>query len=235
MVALSDVAAVVTDIEGTTTPISFVKDTLFPYARAHLPQFLAEHARDADVAAAVERVASIANIPAVNLSQIASTLETWMDEDRKDEPLKTLQGLIWQDGYLHGELRSAIYPDAAEVLASWAQCGLCLAVYSSGSVLAQKLLFGSAPSGDMAKLFEAFFDTEVGAKREASSYRAITRRLGLAAKNVLFLSDIAEELDAAAEAGLNTIQVVRPADGTVPSTRHALVSSFSEIVLNGKG
>ena len=212
-------AAVLLDIEGTTTPIRFVHDTLFPYARAGLAGLLAR-AQEPDVAAA------LAEVPGPD--QLA-TLQGWMDADAKATPLKALQGILWRDGYASGDLHGELYPDVPPCLRRWAAAGLRLCVYSSGSVEAQRLLFGHSAAGDLTPLFTGFFDTRVGAKREAASYATIVQGLFLPAGEVLFLSDIEAELDAAAAAGLRTCQLVRTADGTVASDRHPTAPDFAAV------
>lgn len=217
---MNRLGAVLTDIEGTTTPISFVHRVLFPYARARLLQFCSQHAGDP----ALEEAARLA--PG---RPVLETLLGWMDEDAKVTPLKTIQGMIWQDGYLRGELTGELYPDVAPALARWVKAGLRLHVYSSGSEAAQRLLFGHTPAGDLTPLFTGFFDTRVGPKREPASYRAICRGINAAASECLFLSDVEAELDAAAAAGLMTCQLVRAADGTAASARYAAAADFEAV------
>jgi enolase-phosphatase E1 len=221
------IRAVLTDIEGTTTPIAFVHDVLFPYARAHLRPFLAAHAADPEVAAILADVARAQPGPP------QTTLLAWMDQDAKVTPLKTLQGLIWRQGYQSGAIRGALYPDVPPQLATWSRDDVALHVYSSGSEEAQRLLFGFSDAGDLCPLFGGFFDTRVGAKREADSYRRIIQAIGCEAAAVLFLSDMEAELDAAAAAGLATCQLVRGPDGTVASSRHKTAASFTAISLHG--
>ncbi len=213
-------AAIITDIEGTTTPIAFVRDTLFPYARARLEQALATPEGD-KIATEVEHMAP--GRPA------RETLQHWMDEDAKVTPLKALQGLIWDAGYADGSLKGALYPDVHPVLRRWVRSGVKLYVYSSGSVSAQKLLFGNSVDGDLTGLFQGFFDTNVGGKRESESYDRICIGINVPPHEVLFLSDVETELDAAASAGLRTCQLVRPEDGTLPSDRHTLAKDFTEV------
>lgn len=217
-------AAILTDIEGTTTPIAFVRDTLFPFARARLPDFLAAHAGDPAVATELAEIRRLApGVPEL------ATLLGWMDEDAKVTPLKTLQGMIWRDGYGDGTLKGAVYADVAPVLRRWAAAGLKLYVYSSGSVAAQRLIFGHSIAGDLAGLFRGFFDTGAGGKRAAASYAGLAAAIGLPPGDILFLSDVEAELDAAAESGLRTCQLVRAQDGTVASARHPTAGDFPEI------
>ena len=221
------IKAIVTDIEGTTSSLAFVKDVLFPYARAHLGDFVRTHGAEPEVAKLLEAVADEAGRPLSGTETIAQ-LERWMAEDRKITPLKTLQGLIWEQGYGKGELKGHVYADAVKNLRRWKNLGIALYVYSSGSVHAQKLLFGYSQYGDLTKVFSSYFDTTVGMKREAASYRKIVAALGLPAQNILFLSDIKEELDAAAAAGMQTGWLVR--HGALPTdASHIVASNFDDI------
>lgn len=213
--------AILTDIEGTTTAIAFVKDTLFPFAAEALEGFLAARGASPEVAAILDEVRALA--PG---EDPVAALRDWMATDAKVTPLKALQGLLWDQGYADGRLQGHLWPDVAPCLSAWASAGLRLAVYSSGSVAAQKLLFGHSAAGDLTPLFEAFFDTRVGGKREAGSYAAIAAALALPPGQVLFLSDVAEELDAAAAAGMRGCQLVRPGDGTLAAGRHPMAADF---------
>ena len=219
------IAAVLTDIEGTTTAISFVHRVLFPYADQRLDAFLDAHGAEARVAAVLAEAAADADAGA----DVRAALHRWIAADRKFGPLKTLQGMIWDSGFRSGDLKAHLYPDVAPQLRAWHGAGLSLAVYSSGSVGAQKLLFGHTDEGDLTGLFSAFFDTAVGAKREADSYARIAAALGIAPAGILFLSDVEAELDAAAASGLGTCQLVRAEDGTRPGARHRLAADFREV------
>ena len=202
--------AVLTDIEGTTTPIAFVRQVLFPYARVALPRLLRERAHDPQVAGALAQIRGLAP----EADPLAQCL-AWMDRDAKITPLKLLQGLVWQDGYAAGALRSELYPDVAPALRAWHAAGVRLAAYSSGSEAAQRLIFGYPPAGaggDLSRLFSAFLDTRIGAKSEAGSYREAARRLGLPPASILFLSDSVAELDAADTAGLACCRLLRAED-----------------------
>ncbi len=223
------IKAIVTDIEGTTSSISFVKDVLFPYARKRLPAFVVTHADKFDVQHWLQETAREAGLVSAGQQEIIDLLQRWIDEDRKATPLKALQGLIWEEGYRSGEFRSHVYPEVAENLQKWKKQGIALYVYSSGSVAAQKLLFGFSEAGDLTPLFSGYFDTEIGAKREIDSYRRIATSIGLPADEILFLSDIVEELDAARAAGLGTTLLAR-APATCPAgATHACVADFSAI------
>jgi enolase-phosphatase E1 len=220
--------AVLTDIEGTTTSIAFVHEVLFPYARRNLADFVRAHAADPAVRRLLDDVAAEAGEALDDEAAIARLLE-WSDADRKVTPLKALQGLIWEAGYAEGAYRGHVYPDAAARLKAWREAGVALYVYSSGSVHAQELLFAHTDFGDLRDLFDGHFDTRVGPKREAESYRAVAKAIGLPPADVLFLSDIRAELDAAKEAGMATCQLVRP--GTEPCDGHPHAADFDGIKL----
>lgn len=205
------VKAVLTDIEGTTSSIAFVTDTLFPYARARLAGWIAAHPEAAPI---------LKEVP----GDPVETLTRWIDEDRKETALKTLQGLIWAEGYADGTLEGHVYPDAAQALRRWHADGLSLYVYSSGSVAAQKLIFGHSNAGDLTPLFSGYFDTTTGPKKEPESYLRIAAEIGLPAQEILFLSDSVPEIEAARGAGLKTCLVDREA-GTGDA------ASFAEIAL----
>lgn len=199
------IRAIVLDIEGTTTRVSFVTDVLFPFARARLLGWARAHPEAPELA----EVRALAAAPQASLEEVVQILLQWMDEDRKATPLKAIQGQIWQEGYGTGALLAHVYPDVPVALAAWAERGLALAVYSSGSVLAQQLLFAHSEAGDLRRYISAWFDTRVGPKREAASYVGIAASLGVAPQDVLFLSDVQAELDAATAAGLRTALIAR--------------------------
>ena len=206
---------ILTDIEGTTSSISFVKDVLFPYARRALPDFVAANGKDPEVRRWLDAVAA-ENGGLCQDAMIVETLQGWIDQDRKHTALKALQGLIWKDGYVRGDYAAHMYPDAADALRAWHSQGHDINVYSSGSVAAQKLFFGYSEAGDLTPLVSRWFDTEVGGKRETDSYRRIVAALEVPAADVLFLSDVVEELDAAREAGLDTVLLDRMSDYPQP-------------------
>lgn len=221
------IRAIVTDIEGTTSDIRFVHNVLFPYARQHLAAFIRENQDNAEVAAALSAVRIEAELPEADLATITEILFSFMDQDRKSTGLKALQGMIWRAGYVNGSFTGHLYPDVLPALKAWQQQGIKLYVYSSGSVAAQKLLFGYSDEGDITGLFSGYFDTHVGAKREVNAYHTIAAEIGLPADQLLFLSDIYQELDAAAEAGWQTLQLIRgDADN---QSRHRQVNNFSQI------
>lgn len=223
------IRAILTDIEGTTSSINFVHETLFPYAKAHLRGFLRAHARRPEIAAQLHAVALEEGRP-LTLEDTVDVLERWIAEDRKSTPLKALQGMVWAEGYAAGELKGHVYPDTPEYLRRWHAQGLALYVYSSGSVEAQQLIFGHTDSGDLTPLFSGYFDTRVGAKREVGSYLRIVESIGCPAADVLFLSDIGEELDAARAAGLHTTQLLRD-ERTRRFANHPAAKDFSEVRL----
>ncbi len=202
------IKAIVTDIEGTTSSLSFVKDVLFPYARQHMADYVRKNADATEVQVQLEEVRKIAG-KALNVEAIISLLIQWIDEDQKVTPLKTLQGYIWQAGYKAGDFSGHVYRDAVDKLREWHAQGIKLYVFSSGSVKAQKLIFGHSDFGDLTTLFNGYFDTRIGNKRDPDAYQHIIEETGCAAIEVLFLSDIVEELQAADEAGMQTIQLVR--------------------------
>lgn len=225
---------ILTDIEGTTSSISFVKDVLFPYARRALPDFVREHGDEPEVRALLDAVAT-EHGAVCDDDTIVEILQGWIDQDRKHTVLKALQGMIWEAGYRGGDFTAHVYADVPGALRTWRAAGHRLAVYSSGSVPAQRLFFGKSDAGDLLPLFSAFFDTETGPKRDADSYRRIAAALGVDAGDVLFLSDVVAELDAAREAGMHTVLVDRLDDYPQPrldddaTHGHARVESFAQI------
>ena len=206
---------ILTDIEGTTSSISFVKDVLFPYARRELPRFVAAHGHEPEVRRWLDQVA-LENGGLCQDAMIVETLQGWIDQDRKHTALKALQGMVWEAGYANADFTAPLYPDVPPALARWHAAGHALAVYSSGSVPAQKLLFAHTDSGDLTGLFSGWFDTAIGGKREADSYARIAQALDTAPGDILFLSDVVAELDAAREAGMRTVLLDRREDYPQP-------------------
>jgi enolase-phosphatase E1 len=235
---MQNIKLILTDIEGTTSSISFVKDVLFPYAAKYLPAYVKQHIDDDVVKTALQQTAELAGTDGIeidvkNTDQLIKQLLAWITEDRKATPLKTLQGLIWKTGYENGDYQAHMYPDATEYLKKWHSKGMPLYVYSSGSVKAQKLFFGYSQDGDLLPLFNGHFDTQMGGKRDAQSYKNILVELQknhreLNAEDVLFLSDIKEELDAAREARMQTVWLIRE-DEIPAEPEHKAVKSFAEI------
>ncbi|EMH4161819.1 acireductone synthase [Pluralibacter gergoviae] len=221
------IRAIVTDIEGTTSDIRFVHNVLFPFARARLPAVIAEQQHAGPVSGILADLRREIDQPHADAAALTNVLLGFMDEDRKSTALKALQGHIWREGYLSGAFTGHLYPDVPPALRAWKAQGIDLYVYSSGSVAAQKLLFGYSDAGDITALFSGYFDTRTGAKREVGSYRAIARALALPPEQILFLSDIHQELDAAREAGLYTLQLIR--DDADPASQHPQVSRFDHI------
>ncbi|RXR07130.1 acireductone synthase [Pseudoxanthomonas composti] len=226
---------ILTDIEGTTSSISFVKDVLFPYAHRALPAFVAEHGDELEVRQWLDQVAQEVG-DAASDETIVQTLQAWIEEDRKHTALKALQGMIWEAGFHDADFTAHMYPDAAAALQAWYGEGFKLYVYSSGSVPAQKLFFGHSDAGDLTPLISGWFDTEIGGKREVDSYKAIVERVAVPAEEILFLSDVVEELDAARSAGLQTVLLDRREDYAAPRTGqatggHKRVESFEQIQL----
>ena len=220
------IKAIVTDIEGTTSAVSFVFDVLFPYAAKHLPDFVRQNAERADVAEQLDAVRRDSNAPQADVERVVEILLSWIEEDRKATPLKALQGMVWAQGYHAGQLKGHVYPDAVEALQRWHAAGYQLFVYSSGSIQAQKLIFGCSEAGDLTPLFSGYFDTTSGPKREAQSYTNIQQAIGVEPAEILFLSDIVEELDAAQAAGLQTCGLAREG-GELGS--HITVDTFTAI------
>ena len=227
--------AIVTDIEGTTSSIRFVKDILFVYAEQFLADFVRKHKEERDVARQLRAISENTGIALKDTDAMIAQLHEWMREDAKVTELKALQGMVWEMGYQRGEYQAHIYPDVPDKLREWRDADINLYVYSSGSEKAQRLFFRYSSFGDLRLLFAGYFDTTVGAKRDVESYRNLAAQVALDPKDMLFLSDIEEELDAAAEAGMRTTWVIRPQESTVDvskiKSQHPIVTSFSEIVV----
>jgi len=220
---------ILTDIEGTTTSVSFVYDVLFPYFReniqkvrtmTHLPEVQAIFKETIRLSLETE------NKTIQTEDEVIDTLIRWSNEDKKITPLKDLQGILWKEAYETGLIQGHVYDDVAPALKKWKAAGIQLGVFSSGSIPAQKLIFGYSVDGDLTQYFSAYFDTTTGGKREVDTYRKIAQELNTQPSEILFLSDILEELEAAQQAGLQTIQLTRP--GTIANWNHT-ASSFSDI------
>jgi enolase-phosphatase E1 len=234
------------DIEGTTSPIEFVYEVLFPYARLHLEEYLKrnagceelerdllqlreEHAKD--LAEALAPPEWIDAPPDAQIQSVVRYVFWLMDRDRKSTGLKSLQGKIWQEGYLKGELKSQVFPDVPPALKDWKEKNLDVRIFSSGSVLAQRLLFANTQAGDLSGFLNGYIDTNIGPKTSAESYRRIAAEFHLAASQVLFVSDVIKELDAASSSGMKTLLSVRPGNPPQPKEHaHGVIGSFSEIV-----
>jgi enolase-phosphatase E1 len=242
MSLLQDVRGILLDIEGTTTPIAFVHDVLFSYARAQVRDFLrgnfsAEEVR-ADIALLRQENTADAkqsrNPPALEgeseVESIAAYVEWLIALDRKSTGLKSLQGKIWRQGYLEGSLKSQVFADVAPAFARWRSRGLRISIFSSGSVLAQQLLFAHTEDGDLTPLIDNYFDTQIGKKGEAESYRRIAEALGLGAPEILFISDVVAELDAANQAGIKPLLSLRPGNPPQPDAqRYPSIHTFDSL------
>jgi enolase-phosphatase E1 len=241
-ISAQDIRCLLLDIEGTTTPIAFVYDVLFPFARARVRDYLSRHLASDEVRVDVEslraehasdRAAQLSPPPIVQSSELESIVQYvyWlMDRDRKSTGLKSLQGKIWEAGYQSGALKSEIFADVPNALERFHMAGLKIAIFSSGSVLAQKLLFAHTTSGNLSQFIDAWFDTTIGAKTDAQSYRRISAELQLNPKRILFISDAAAELAAAADADMQTALCTRPGNAAQPSVKDQMViRSFDEV------
>ncbi|HYH44997.1 MAG TPA: acireductone synthase [Thermoanaerobaculia bacterium] len=231
-------AAVLLDVEGTTTPLSFVSEVLFPYAAERLPGFLARRRGDPEVNEALRALAeehrresaAEGNAPPA-FGDGLPFVRYLMAADRKSPGLKLLQGLVWREGYAAGEIRGQVFDDVPPALRAWRRAGLRLRVFSSGSVLAQRLLFSTTSAGDLTPLFEGFHDTGTGPKHEPGSYRGIAEAFGLEPRRILFLSDTPAELDAATVAGLDSRLAERPGNRPVAGAAYPRVRSFEALTV----
>jgi len=216
------------DIEGTTTPIRFVYDVLFPFARRHMPEYV----RNADLRPLrneYEKDVQEAHNPPDWTPDPVPYIYWLMDQDRKSTALKDIQGKIWLEGYEARELRGEVFPDVPPALERWHQLRRDIRIFSSGSVLAQRLLFSSTDAGDLTRFMNGFYDTTTGPKNDPASYSAIAKSFGTLAADILFLSDVTRELDAAREAGMQTLLCVRPGNHPQPPHNHQIITSFAEI------
>ena len=227
------IRAILLDIEGTTTPITFVHDVLFSYARGQVRDYLAQHFDDEDVQSDIRLLRNDPDnegFPADDLEAIVAYLNRLIDLDRKSTGLKSLQGRIWREGYADGSLRAQVFPDVAPAFARWRKAGLTVSIFSSGSVLAQKLLFAHTEAGDLTPFIGHYFDTAVGKKGEAESYRRIAEALGLQPSEILFVSDVVAELAAAREAGMETALSLRPGNQPQDSAEQfRQINTFDEL------
>lgn len=239
----SAVRGILLDIEGTTSSISFVHEVMFPYVLERLEPFLAKQFARPDVRAACEQIASDAGQTALDswaastgqepAELVAAEVRRLMAGDVKATGLKALQGLIWEGGFQSGQLVAHVFPDVIPAIKQWRMQGIDVRIYSSGSVAAQKLFFGHLDgAGDCLMLISGHYDTTSGGKKEAASYQRIAADWGLASAEILFVSDIAEELQAALEAGCQARASVRPGNAPLPATLPAVrIGSFAEITL----
>ena len=215
------------DIEGTTTPITFVYDVLFPFARAHAREYL-----DAEATGSLKAEHDADTAKGLSPPAWSSGLEYvyWlMDQDRKSTALKALQGRIWKEGYRRGELRGDVFPDVPIALENWKNQGIDVRIYSSGSILAQQLLFSTTPYGDLTRFLRGYFDTTTGPKVEAASYTAIAREFRLQPTEIVFVSDVTRELNAASAAALSAVLSVRPGNASQPDHSFRSVTSLLDV------
>lgn len=230
---------VLLDIEGTTSSISYVHDEMFPYVRSQLPQFLQDQWGQAELKESIELIAEdakLSNWPDSNLpaaeqqQQVIDEVNRQMDLDLKATGLKDLQGKIWKAGFHSGALKAHLYPEVKRALEAWKSAGKELRIYSSGSVKAQLLFFGHTVEGNLLDLFSSHFDTQIGGKKESKSYERIVADIDCSANDILFISDVVEELDAAKSAGLQTALSIRPGNAPQPEQQaHPAIHSFDEI------
>ena len=216
MSPLHNNGAILLDIEGTTTPIAFVHDVLFSYARDHVREFLTANPAAEEIRLLREEHAvDVSDAPPLTdeIESIAGYVEWLISVDRKSTGLKSLQGKIWRQGYREGSLKSQVFADVAPAFERWRERGLRISIFSSGSVLAQQLLFAHTEGGDLTPFIDSYFDTQIGKKIESDSYRRIAEAMNLEAHEILFISDVISELDAANEAGMKTILSIRPGNG----------------------
>lgn len=239
------IRGILLDIEGTTTPIAFVHEVLFSYARSNVKSFLLQHWDSTDVIADLEDLREehefdreqditlplLATGPRdAQLDSLLTYINWLIDRDRKSRPLKSLQGKIWKQGYRDGTLKAQVFPDVAPALERWRRTGLTISIFSSGSVLAQKLLFEHTEASDLTPLISNYFDTTTGPKMDPESYRRIAEALELSTAEVLFVSDMMRELDAAREAGMQTALCIRPGNEPQDSAdRYPIIHNFDEI------
>ncbi|HRX85437.1 MAG TPA: acireductone synthase [Phycisphaerae bacterium] len=223
---MSNVAAILLDIEGTIAPIAFVYDVLFPYARRELPAYVADHWAEPDVQTARAQVAADAGVADFSREALTGHLMELMDRDAKTTGLKELQGLVWARGYAEGALRSQLFPDVPPALRRWHDAGIRIAIYSSGSAAAQRVFLAHTEFGDLTRFFDGFFDTTSGPKKEAQSYRRIAAKWQQPAESIAFFSDVTGELDAAEAAGMRSVLVERPGNAPVADGSHARITSL---------
>ncbi|MEK7235990.1 MAG: acireductone synthase [Nitrospirota bacterium] len=224
------IRCVLMDIEGTIISVAFVREVLFPYAKRRLAAFLREQHEEPAIrqwAEACQDTVMQEHGQRPPYEELSGILGRWIEEDRKHPGLKAIQGMIWHEGYRTGAFAPDLYDDVAPALNRWRRNGLRLALYSSGSEQAQRLLVEHTTDGNLTRLFSNFFDTRIGAKTEMPSYQRIADRMALRSEDMLFLSDTEQELDAAVAAGLQTAHIVRP--GTRPGTRHPICSTFDDL------
>ena len=216
------------DIEGTTTPITFVYDVLFPFARRQAAVFL-KGSDLHDLEREHEQDVLRHNNPPPWTTHGEAYFYWLMNQDRKSTALKAIQGEIWRQGYKSGELHGAVFPDVPPALKRWHNTGADVRIFSSGSILAQKLLFETTKDGDLTKFLNGFFDTTTGPKNEPDSYKKIAAAYGIIPGEILFVSDVTRELDAASVAGMKTLLCVRPGNHPQPANDHLAITTFDDV------
>jgi len=229
--------AVLLDIEGTVTPISFVHEILFPYAREHVNNYLSRHPQQPEGQADIQKLREeqandaeeLRQPPIDSIDTAVTYVNRLIDLDRKSPALKSLQGKIWKAGYEDGSLKSPVYPDVVEAFERWRDVGITINIFSSGSVLAQQLLFAHTDAGDLTRYIDQYFDTSVGKKIDPQSYLAIAANLSFDRSQILFLSDVVAELDAAKAAGIQTRLCIRPGNPPQPASQYQSIASFADI------
>jgi len=226
---MDQVRGILLDIEGTTTSIAFVHEVLFSYARAHARDFLTQDSDEvrADIALLREEHAADKSNNLQPPESIPDYIDWLIDRDRKSTALKSLQGKIWRQGYLDGSLKSQVFADVAPAFERWRAAGLKIGIFSSGSVLAQQLLFAHTDAGDLTGFIDDYFDTNVGKKGDAESYRKIATAMDLEPSEILFISDVVAELEAAQESGMRTLLSIRP--GNSPQKWQQMTISFDSV------
>ena len=243
----SQIRVMLLDIEGTTTPVDFVYKTLFPYASRKLESFLGEHAQEPEIQALIEDLRSqqkvderngleppgwLDNQEGARLHSSVAYSQWLIARDSKCTPLKSIQGRIWQQGFTSGELRGEVFPDVPIAFERWQRQKKIIGIYSSGSILAQQLLFRTTTSGDLTSYISVFFDTRVGAKTEGESYKKIAASFSHAPERFLFVSDAVKEIEAARSVGMQAILCERD-PGVAPSTGHeGAIQSFDDLILD---
>jgi enolase-phosphatase E1 len=221
------VQAVLSDIEGTTSSLSFVHEVLFPLSYDRMEDFIKKNWNSDLIRKEIQQLGS------KDQNEVIKTFRSWIKEDRKEAPLKSIQGKIWKEGFESGKIRGHVYKDVPSNFRKWEDSGIRVCIFSSGSIEAQKLLFRYSEAGDLSKLISAYFDTTIGPKKESASYIKIAAELLLPPENILFLSDVQAELDAARAAEMQTMQLLR--EGVTPnSSGHSTVSTFDEIKISAK-
>ncbi len=240
----SNIRVILLDIEGTTTPVNFVYEKLFPYASRNVERFLHDRFQAPEIRAAIDELRALSQQdkrqglqpPLWNNATKEAGLDSsvayarWLiARDSKCTPFKTLQGKIWQEGYARGELRGEVYEDVPRAFRRWWQQGRQICIYSSGSVLAQQLLFRTTNFGDLTRYISGFFDTQVGAKNESESYRKMAASVGQAPAKVLFISDAMKEVEAARDAEMQTMLCQRDADSHISAMKHPVIRTFDEV------